>query len=139
MLAKELSLTLVHSAKDLFSLAVFFSFVCSQYQLKMTSLLMVLRIATGLKSSSHLFSKLLVLVAEVTLNPQGCPREKKIPVCIFFVLFFVWRKPLVTVYWQEKKVIDYVLSCFPWLSSGYTVDFGSVDKQTNKKKKVHRV
>ena len=51
----------------------------------MTSLLMVLRIATGLKSSSHLFSKLLVFVAEVALNPQGCPREKKIPMCIFFV------------------------------------------------------
>ena len=38
-----------------------------------------------------------MFVAEVALNPQSCPREKKIPMCIFF-LFFVWRKPLVTVY-----------------------------------------
>ena len=58
----------------------------------MTSLLMVLRIATGLKSSSHLFSKLLVLVAGVTLNPQGCPREKKIPMCIFFCFVFCLEK-----------------------------------------------
>ena len=53
----------------------------------MTSLLIVLRIATGLKSSSHLFSKLLVFVAEVALStPRAVPERKKF-LCAFFFVF----------------------------------------------------